>query len=130
MTASMLYLRKIDGITVGTRQPMRDIALGNALFFDPNPACLIQIRPVLTSDHPTYGGRPAIGLLWARSEQAGAPDIISYVRLPKRLRKNDRAGIMYAVDCVDGFDPRCGAHFREAAARTIWPKAGGRAWTA
>ena len=130
MTSMMFSIRKVAGVPVGKLQAAPDISLGNALFFDPDPACLIQLRPVMTSDHPLYADNPAIGLLYARGLYPGAPDFVSYVHVPKHLRKNDQAGITHAIECVARFDKGTGVRLRELAARTRWPKPEAWSWTA
>lgn len=101
--------------------PVPDVAAGNAQFFDPDPACLIQLRPLLPADHGAQGaGRGGNALLFARLPSG--IDYVCYVRVPPHLRKNNRAGIMCAIERVEHFERSAGMALREVATRTRWPK--------
>lgn len=111
-------------------EPAPNFDAGNAQFFDPDPKCLIQLRPLTKADLGAHGaGRKANALLWIRGE-SGRSDLAYYVRVPPHLRKNNRAGVMRGIRCVQSFDEELGAHALDAVARTKWPKPEAPAWKA
>ena len=111
-------------------EPPPNLAAGNAQFFDPDPRCLIQVRPMTKADLASNGaGRHANAILWIRGEGGGS-DIALYVRIPPHLRKNNRAGVMRGIDCLRGFDRGLARLALDVASRTRWPKPEPRSWTA
>lgn len=117
-----------DNLSVD-RAPAPNFAAGNAQFFDPDPRCLIQVRPLLKADLASNGaGREANAILWIRGEQGA--DLAYYVRIPPHLRNNNRAGVMCGIKCVRRFDRELGRDALAVASRTRWPKPEHRAWTA
>ena len=124
MAALSPVLSRVNGVLTVRMAPEPDLAAGNAQFFDPDPACLIQLRPLLKADSSTPGaGRGGNALLFARSDDPALPDVACYVRVPPHLRKNNRAGVMAAIKRVERFDRGAGARLRAIAMRTRWPKA-------
>ncbi|MFK5599071.1 hypothetical protein ACFZ8E_19025 [Methylobacterium sp. HMF5984] len=105
-----------------------NFAAGNAQFLDPDPRCLIQVRPLTQSDLGDNGaGRKANALLWIRGERGGS-DLAYYVRVPPHLRKNNRAGVMCGIKCIRRFDPELARDALAVAARTRWPKPEAQSW--
>ena len=131
MTASQPYFVIDHGVVTMVLTPEPDVAPGNAQFFDPDPACLIQLRPLLKADYGAWGAdRNGNALLYARSDDPSRPDVACYVRVPPHLRKNTRAGVMCAIQRIARYDESTAANLREIAARTRWPKPEPRSWTA
>ncbi|MCJ2082210.1 hypothetical protein [Methylobacterium sp. J-090] len=91
MVALSPFLSKINGVLTVKMAPEPDLAAGKAQFFDPDLACLIQLRPLLKADQGELGtGRSGNALLFARSDDPTLPDIACFVRVPPHLRKNPR----------------------------------------
>ncbi|MDP4005781.1 hypothetical protein [Methylobacterium sp. NEAU K] len=119
------------GKTDGTfnMQWVRDpgIKSGNAEFLDPNPACLVQLRPMRKSETCSNGaGRKANAILMVRGE--GITDLALYVRVPPHLLKNNRAGVVRAMRCVDAFDRSIAAMIWEKIGRSRWPSREAWSW--
>ena len=126
----MPFLLRQHGIKTVVFGPEVDLSAGNAQFFDPDPACLIQLRPLLKADYGLYGSiRSGNALLVAQPEDPAAPRIVCYVQVPRRLLKNDRAGVMAGIKRVERFDKPVALRLRELAARTRWPRPSGSSWT-
>lgn len=121
MAALSPVLSRVNGVLTVRMAPEPDLAAGNAQFFDPDPTCLIQLRPLLKADASTPGARRGgNSLLFARSDDPTMLDLACYVRVPPHLCKNNRAGVMAAIE---RFDRGAGARLRALAQRTRWPKA-------
>lgn len=50
MTRLWPYARPINGRLERGWHPAPDLAAGNAQFFDPDPACAIQLRPLTRAE--------------------------------------------------------------------------------
>lgn len=121
--ALMPFMLRHQGVKTIVLMPEPNIAAGNAQFFDPDPACLIQLRPLLPADYSEWGPPPkGNALLYARSEDPDLPHFACYVRVPRQKRKNTRAGVMAAIERVERFDPPTAKRLRDIAARTRWPR--------
>lgn len=121
MRTTAILISRSRGVLTSEWVPEPNYKAGNAEFFDPDPACLIQLRPLLPADFATRGARRrGNALLYARNPPS--LDIACYVLVPPHLRKNTRAGIMCAIGRAERFEPSIGARLREIAARTRWPK--------
>ena len=130
MIALTPFLLRDHGVLTMILAPEPDLAAGNAQFFDPDPACLIQLRPLLAADYGAWGhGRRGNALLYARAGNGVDPDIACYVRVPPHLRKNNRPGVMYAIGRLARFDQASANQLLEIAARTRWPRPETRSWT-
>lgn len=130
MADLMPFVLRQHGIKTIVFGPEVDLSAGNAQFFDPDPACLIQLRPLLKADYGLYGTvRSGNALLVAQPEDPTVPRIVCYVRVPRRLLKNDRAGVMAALKRVERFDKPIAKRLREIAARTRWPRPPAASWT-
>ncbi|WP_156647700.1 hypothetical protein [Methylobacterium sp. Leaf87] len=122
MASLMPFMLKVQGVKTIVFAPEPDTAAGNAQFFDPDPACLIQLRPLLKADFGSWERQPkGNSLLYARTEDPAVPHIVAYVRVPLHLRKNTRAGVMAGIKRVERFDQPTAARLRDIAARTRWP---------
>lgn len=96
---------------------------GNAQFLDPDPACRIQIRPLLKADYGEWGqGRNGNTILFARGTDS-EPEYVCFLRMPGHLRKNTRAGVMEAIRRLKRYDPAMAAKLRAIAEQSKWPRA-------
>lgn len=121
MTELWPYARPVDGKMERSWHPAPDLTAGNAQFFDPDPACLIQIRPLLRAEIPAVNAsNPPNGLLYASPGEGSV--LATFIKLPPKLLSNDRACIMNAIECVSRVDAACATYLRELAARTCWPR--------
>ncbi len=128
--ALMPFMLRRQGVKTIVLMPEPNIAAGNAQFFDPDPACLIQLRPLLLADYSEWGPPPkGNALLYARTEDPTVPAIACYVHVSRRQLTNDRAGVTAALKRVERFDPPTAKRLRDVAARTRWPGASGTSWT-
>ncbi|WCS26688.1 hypothetical protein LOK46_07630 [Methylobacterium sp. NMS14P] len=104
-----------------------DVDAGNRKFFDPNPECLIQLRPMLKTDVAPHGaGRRSNALLYAHDGHGVS--FVCYVRMPAQYRKNNRACISRALDQVRRFAPNHASQLDAIASRTQWPTRGAWSW--
>lgn len=77
-----------------------NFAAGNNEFFDSSSSRTLQLRPMIESDiGPNGMGRDANAILWVRDDLKERY-LVYYVCVPPHLRKNDRAGVMRAVEYV------------------------------
>lgn len=71
MVALLPFLPKIDGVLTLSMGLGPDWAAGNAQFFGPDLACLIQVRPLLKADFTgAAAGRGGNALLLVRSDDS------------------------------------------------------------
>lgn len=107
-----------------------NIHIGNAEFFDPNPACLIQIRPLLSSDIADHGvGRNCNAILFAHGDLWNDYEsYVCYVRATPNYRKNNRASVLHAIERVRRNEPRFAAELDKIAARSEWPAQDNWSW--
>ena len=128
MTVLWPYARLVDGRLERGWHLAPDLAAGNAQFFDPDPACVIQLRPLTRAEVPALNSsNPPNGLLYARTRDGSK--FAAFIRLPPARLKNDRAGIMNAIECVGRVDLACAIYLCELAARTRWPRPATQSWT-
>lgn len=121
--ALMPFMLRHQGVKTIVFAPEPNIAPGNAQFFDPDPACLIQLRPLLKADYGVWEPPPkGNALLYARTNDPDLPHLACYVQVAPHLRRNTRAGVMAGIKRVERFDPPTAARLREIAARTRWPR--------
>ncbi|MCJ2064406.1 hypothetical protein MKK63_17030 [Methylobacterium sp. J-088] len=98
-----------------------NFAAGNNEFFDPNSSRVLQIRPMIESDiGPNGVGRDANAILWVRDDLKRR-FLVYYVSVPLHLRKNDRAGVMRAVEYVRTNHAHGYNGLAPIVARTPWP---------
>ncbi|MCE4226750.1 hypothetical protein HCU64_23700 [Methylobacterium sp. C25] len=93
---------------------------GNAQFFDPDPACLVQLRPMLASEITPLTGAKDNAILFARG-RPGEMLVLAYVKVPPSMRRNDRECVMRALRRLETFDPSAAKIVRERVGRTRWP---------
>ncbi len=73
---------------------------GTTSFLTPSSSRTLQLRPMIESDiGPNGMGRDANAILWVRDDLKERY-LVYYVCVPPHLRKNDRAGVMRAVEYV------------------------------
>ncbi len=118
----MPFMLNDHGIHRSVLDPEPNYHAGNAEFLDPDPECLIQVRPLLKADYGKWGvGRNGNTILFARGAD-GETQYVCYVRMPPHRRKNNRAGVMEAIKRVKRYDTAAAAKLKMIAATTKWPK--------
>lgn len=93
----------------------------NEQFLLDDPACVLQLRRLLSSDLPP--GKTAHGataLLVMRNAAGGIP--VGYtVRADRRWIKNSRAGVLHAIDCLVKVNPGLARTLRRIAdTQKVW----------
>jgi hypothetical protein len=118
----MPFMLRDNGFQRPVFSPEPNYQAGNAEFLDPDPACRIQIRPLLKSDYAGWGeGRPGNAVLCAR-ESDSEHEFICFIWMPRQLRKNNRASVMAAIKLMQILDPTTAGKLRAIAAQTKWPR--------
>lgn len=116
----MPFMLNDHGFLQPVMSPEPNYLDGNAQFLDPDPACLIQIRPLLKADYGQWGAdRNGNTILFARGGK-GETDWVCYVRLPLHRRKNNRAGVLEAIKRVKRYDRVAAAKLLLIAGKSKW----------
>lgn len=119
----MAFMLNDHGFQRPVLSPEPHYQAGNAEFFDSDPACRIQVRPLLKADYGEWGqGRNGNTILFARGG-AGELDYVCFLRMPPHLRKNNRAGVTEAIRRLKRYDPVVAAKLRAIAEQSKWPRA-------